>query len=69
MSDSRWSSLYYMNYARTILVSVSSGWGFSGVPHVFLFSNLHLIFIFIIVLPLTLRLNFSAGTLLINKLF
>ena len=68
MSDSGWSTHYRMNYARTILVVISSGWGFAGVPHVFLFFDLRLILIFIIVLPFALRLNLSAGTLLVNKL-
>ena len=68
MSDSVWSSHYRMNYARTILISVSSGWGFTGVPHIFLFFDLQLILIFVIMLPLALRLNLSAGTLLVNKL-
>ena len=69
MSHSRWTSNYGVNNTRAILVPISLGMSLTGVPCIFLFFDLQLILILVIMLSFLLWFLFSTGGLFINKLF
>ena len=58
-----------MNNTKAVFVPISSSMSLTGIPSVFLFIDLRLILILVVMFSFPLWFLFSTGGLFVNKLF